>query len=103
MSSNPKRTSESGLAEELSSFIRPHDVDDIDFPPNRLSSAGALTAAVNECDDFLDRWLARHFSLSVKLHDVQRQSAAWEPLGTIEGINAILDELAVVQGVLIEL
>jgi hypothetical protein len=103
MSSDPKRAEASEPASEVTSYIRRHDAEDIDIPANPLSSAAALIAAVDVCEEFLERWLARHFSLSVKLHDVQRRVAADEPQETRAEVSAILGELCLVQGVLIEL
>ena len=101
--SDPKQEEDAAPAPLVASFIRPHEAEPIDVTPNPISSATALEAAVDDCDEFLDRWLARHFSLSVKLHDAHRESDAGEPIPAMAEMRATLDDLVLAQGVLLEL
>ncbi len=101
---DPKRVPD-GTADvpEVASFIRAHQTESLEVAPNPISSATALEAAVDDPDEFLERWLARHFSLSVKLHDAHRESDAGEPLPLVDELRATLEDLSLAQGVLLEL
>jgi hypothetical protein len=78
---------------EVTSYIRSHEADDAALPPAGLgASAPELTA-----ESFLEDWALRHFTISVKLHDAGRLCE-----GDAERL-LVLEELAVVQGILIEL
>jgi len=80
---------------EVTSYIRSHDVDEahVHAPASAL---GSNTPAL-DTEAFLEDWALRHFTVSVKLHDAERLCE-----GDAERL-AVLEELAVVQGVLIEL
>jgi len=92
---------------QTASFIREHDTTPVTAPQNPISSSTALALAVDECDEFLDRWLDRHFSLSVKLHDAQRELAkemlVEGPSSSAHEVVAVVADLELVQGVLFEL
>jgi hypothetical protein len=81
----------------FTTFIRVNDADDFTDP---RSSSTALAAAIDVNDEFLERWITCHFSLSVNLHDARREIARE---GSTQEIDAILADLDVVQGVLLEL
>lgn len=84
----------------FATFIRVHDADEVFTDPR--SSSTALAAAIDQTEDFLERWITCHFSLSVNLHDVRRELG--EETGTMtEESAAIVADLDVVQGVLLEL
>jgi len=87
---------EQGTADPTAtSHIRPHETEDIDVPPHaKLSEAEAALRA--QIDDFLDDWALRHFTISVKMHDVARVSE-----GDTER-QLVLADLDVVQGILLE-
>jgi hypothetical protein len=78
--------------QEVTSYIRSHDAEDALPPPGLGSNVPELTA-----ESFLEDWALRHFTISVKLHDAERLSE-----GDPERL-LVLEELAVVQGILIEL
>ena len=56
----------------VTSFIRSHDTHDVAVPPSPppLGAGGEAQGAA----EFLDDWAMRHFSASVKMHDVERLS-----------------------------
>jgi hypothetical protein len=107
---DPKRPAEEATdppQQQVASFIREHQTPDVAVPQNPISSSTALALAIDECDDFLDRWLDRHFSLSVQLHDAQRELArellAEGPSPSANEVLAVMTDLEIVQGVLFEL
>ena len=81
---------------ELSSFIRAHDAQ-APHEPSLATSALGSDAPRLETEAFLEDWALRHFTVSVKLHDAERLCE-----GDTERLF-VLEDLAAVQGVLIEL
>jgi hypothetical protein len=83
------------VATTVESHIRPHQAEDVVVPPQAALSETdeALRAQI---DAFLDDWALRHFTISVKLHDVARVSE-----GDAER-QAVLEDLGIVQGILLE-
>jgi hypothetical protein len=87
------------------SFIRPHEAPAVVVPPREVplaptSAAGAedtAKAGPQTAIDFLDDWALRHFTASVKIHDVERVSEH-DPERRL-----VLEDLGLVQGVLLEL
>jgi hypothetical protein len=80
----------------VTSYIRPHEAGDIELPkydPLLATPPGAMRI---EADEFLEDWALRHFTVSVKLHDVGRASDE-----DIEK-RLVLEDLSVVQGILLE-
>jgi hypothetical protein len=77
----------------VTSYIRPHEAHDVAVPP----SPSPLGVGVAGADAFLDDWALRHFTVSVQMHDVERMSAS-DPERLL-----VLEDLAFVQGVLLEL
>lgn len=67
-----------------------------------VSSSAILAASIDESEEFIERWVACHFSLSVKLHDVRRELDAHADAADKE-LDAIVEDLDVVQGVMLEL
>ncbi len=99
----------------VGSFIRssPHGADaagaresevprererDSSSPPSAVPSAVLMAAATQDPDGFLDVWVARHFSISVKLFDIQRGLG---PMAV--DAELVLADLELVQDVLFEL
>ncbi len=80
------------------SHIRPHETEDVVVPPHdaALGETETEEALRAQIDAFLDDWALRHFSISVKLHDVERVS-----VGDFER-QLVLKDLGVVQGILLE-
>ena len=88
--------------ERLSSFIRPHDASDVTLPapPSSLPSLGSLLRAEGvpqSANEFLEDWVLHHFTISVKMHDVERVGEHDEER------RLVLDDLGLVQGILLEL
>jgi hypothetical protein len=83
--------------ETVTSFIREHDAHDVDAPAPRAALAGAPEPMRLDPEGFLEDWALRHFTVSVQLHDVERVSE-----GDAER-KAVLEDLGLVQGVLLEL
>jgi hypothetical protein len=84
----------------VTSFIRSHDAHDVALPPSPppLGASGqAGDAAPQQAIEFLDDWAMRHFTISVKMHDVERLSEN-DPERRL-----VLDDLGFVQGILLEL
>jgi hypothetical protein len=83
------------VANTAESHIRPHQAEDVVVPKHAVvdEAEGAVRAQI---DAFLDDWALRHFTISVKLHDVARVSE-----GDVER-QAVLEDLGVVQGILLE-
>jgi hypothetical protein len=98
---DPKRSAKALAPQQSQSYIREHLADGINVPP--FSSAAGLVAAVPAIPEFLEQWIARHFSLSVRLHDVRRELATAERDEKTAEVEAIVVDLDVVQGVLLEL
>lgn len=97
---DPKRSAKGSTAPpQVTSYIREHLADDVEIPSDPMSSLTALVASVDENHEFLERWIARHFSMSVRLHDVRRELAK----AGADETDAVVSDLEVVQGVLIEL
>jgi hypothetical protein len=89
---DPKRA-QGGQPEQgpsLTSFVRQHDAEPIDVPAPPLAPEG-------DVDSFLDEWALQHFTASVKLHDAERLNER-----SAEAM-ALLQDVGVVQGVLLEL
>jgi hypothetical protein len=108
------------------SFIRPHG-DTFDSEASRqssptlpspapvpsspsVSSSTLLAAAPHDAQGFLDAWLARHFSISVKLFDLQRV-LGMPPASATRAVNVaavgaeaelVISDLELVQDVLFE-
>ena len=100
----PKHAARGSVAPpQVTSYIREHAADDVEIPSDPMSSMTALAASVDESTEFLERWIARHFSLSVRLHDVRRENAKSDDEVSAAEIEAVVSDLDVVQGVLIEL
>jgi hypothetical protein len=89
---------ERGPASETvtSSFIRHHEARDVAVPPSPTHGSGS-DAWRWGADEFLEDWALRHFTVSVQMHDVERVSE-----GDPER-RAVLEDLASVQGILLEL
>jgi hypothetical protein len=86
--------------ERVGSFVRAHDTEEVTLPPsplllgaNSVCGDGALQGA----DGFLEDWVLRHFTISVKMHDVERVGERDEER------RLVLDDLGLVQGILLEL
>jgi hypothetical protein len=81
-----------------SSFIRPHGADNVAIPPSPSPlAAGNTQGAGLGAAGFLEDWALRHFSISVKMHDVER-------VGEKDAERRlVLEDLALVQGILLEL
>lgn len=82
---------------KVGSFIRTTG-DELDATP----SAVGLRAAVEDEERFLDEWLARHFSVSVKLFDLQLRKRR-DDGDTDAPFAARVQHLEAIQGVLFEL
>jgi hypothetical protein len=85
-----------GVDPNAASHIRPHPTEDVVVPPQAPPLGAGETALEAQVIDFLDDWALRHFTASVKMHDVARLSE-----GDGER-QAVLEDLAVVQGILLE-
>jgi hypothetical protein len=83
----------------VTSYIRPHPSTEIGIPPNTplFSASDAALSPSSDVETFLEDWAMRHFTISVKLHDVGRMSA-----GDVER-ELVLEDLSVAQGILLEL
>jgi len=93
----PPAPSEQGTVDpSVASHIRPHEAEDIVVPPNMAPRHETEAALRSQVDEFLDEWALRHFTVSVKMHDVARVSE-----GDAER-QLVLEDLAVVQGILLE-
>ena len=100
----PKPSARGSVApSQVTSYIREHAADDVEIPSDPMSSMTALAASVDESAEFLERWIARHFSLSVRLHDMRRAIAKSTDEVSAAEVEAVVSDLDVVQGVLIEL
>jgi hypothetical protein len=100
----PKRSAPGSIAPaQVTSYIREHLADDVEIPADPMSSLTALVASVDETSEFLERWIARHFSMSVRLHDVRRELSSAGAADPADEVEAVVTDLDVVQGVLIEL
>jgi hypothetical protein len=83
--------------ETVSSYIRTHDAQDVAVPAHAAPLGGESVARSFDPEAFLEDWVLRHFTVSVKLHDVERLSE-----GDPERKN-VIDDLQLVQGILLEL
>jgi hypothetical protein len=112
-----REQSEGETPVRATSFIRSHDAEEVAVPaspapleasgagePARVVSEGVLPceparepAGARGSDAFLEDWSLRHFSVSVKMHDVERVSER-DPERRL-----VLEDLGRVQGILLEL
>jgi hypothetical protein len=83
--------------EGASSFIRSHDADNVTIPPSPAPLGTAVDGTRRGAAGFLDEWALRHFSISVKMHDVERVGE------TDPERRLVLEDLGIVQGILLEL
>jgi len=83
--------------EGVTSFIRSHDAHDVALPPSPTPFGVDAGGERQGADTFLEDWALRHFTISVKMHDVGRVSES-DPERLL-----VLDDLAFVQGILLEL
>ena len=83
--------------EGATSFIRPHEAHDVALPPSPAPLAAGSEGAPQGADGFLEDWALRHFTASVKMHDVER-------VGEHDAERRlVLEDLGLVQGILLEL
>src|SRR4051812_26775091 len=103
MTHSKRSVSRSDSLSPFATFIREHDQDD-GSTLHPLSSSAVLAASIDEGEAFVERWVACHFSLSVKLHDVRRELSRKEDGdgGVLKDkeLEAIVEDLDVVQGVM---
>ncbi|HEY2510850.1 MAG TPA: hypothetical protein VGI39_08340 [Polyangiaceae bacterium] len=81
--------------ESFTSFIRERDAEAATLP--RMPVASFAEEMRMDAAGFLEDWSLRHFAISVHLHDVARVSEGDAERGEV------LDDLAEVQGILLEL
>ncbi len=96
--SDPKHSPpEQGIAapQRLTSFIRTHDAADVPVP--RVPAPLAAGERAPGAEAFLEEWVLRHFTTSVKMHDVERVGEDDEER------RLVLEDLGLVQGILLEL
>ncbi|MGO8992576.1 MAG: hypothetical protein ACLQVI_04565 [Polyangiaceae bacterium] len=81
----------------VSSYIRSHDSHDVAVPPSPSPLGAEADGERQGAEAFLEDWALRHFTISVKMHDVGRVSED-DPERLL-----VLEDLGFVQGILLEL
>jgi hypothetical protein len=98
---SPPAPSGQAGTEGATSFIRAHEAPDVATPPQPVplapSGASGSDGLLQGAAEFLDDWALRHFTASVKIHDVERVSEH-DPERRL-----VLEDLGLVQGILLEL